>query len=191
MDSMTIGPGSKRSKPCSATSTVRSRYTNRGSKCPRRAKNASATRDCGTWFGLLKFAVGSSTCCRTLESLSRCSLPCNSQFDGLLQAATSLVVWSGYRDEIVSGLARNGVQESDLWSACVMLERISATTRATVWVRKKTSAVMVRISERILNESEIQRLRHESPTDYDELMCRGFVTANIQSMPEPLIKEPS
>ena len=98
-------------------------------------------------------------------------------------------MWSNYRDEIVAWLARNGLQELDLGNACVMLERISARTRATVWVRKKASAVMVRISERTLNESEIQRLRRESPTDYDELMRHGLVRVNIPRLPEPLFKE--
>jgi len=141
------------------------------------------------WFGSLKVEVGISTSCRTEESLALYSLACNSQFEGLVRTATSLAVWSSYRDEIGAWLARNGLQEFDLGNACVMLERISARTRATVWVRKKTSAVMVRISDRILNESEMQRLRRESPTDYDELMRRGLVRVDIPRLPAPLFKE--
>jgi len=141
------------------------------------------------WFGSLKFAVGISASCRTEEPLFRCRLPYNSLFEGLLRTATSLAVWSSYWDEVITWLARNGLQEFDLGSACVMLERISARTRATVWVRKKTSAVMVRISERTLTESEIQRLRRESPTNYDELMRRGLVRVNIARLPEPSFKE--
>jgi hypothetical protein len=84
-----------------------------------------------------------------------------------------------YRDAIVAWVERNNLQESALADACVMLERISAWVRATVWVRKKTSAVMVRVFERILNESELQKLRLESPSVYDELMRCGSVKVSI------------
>jgi hypothetical protein len=183
MDSMTTGHGSRRTRSCLLTSSSGSRYTKLWSKCPR---SESATRNCGTWFGSLKFAAGISTF-RTEESLSRYSAPYNSQLKGLVRIATSLALWAG--DEIVAWLVSNGLQEFDFGNACIMLERISARTRATVWVRKKSSAVMVRISERTLNESEIQRLRRESPYDYDELTRRGSARVNIPILPEPLFKK--
>jgi hypothetical protein len=76
-------------------------------------------------------------------------------------------------------LARNRLQASALGDACVMLEHTSDKIRATVWVRKKTSVVLVRVSERLLNESEIQRMKRDSPYAYDELMRRGLVRVNI------------
>lgn len=182
MDRTTIGRGSRRNKVCSSTSTASSRYTPRRPKCARRTANVSANRNCSTWFDSLKSPVGVSTSCRTEESLPWHDMPCDDLFDAALRTATLLAVWSIYRDEIVAWLARNRLQESILGDACLMLEHISARIRATVWVRKKTSAVMVRISERLLNASELQRLRCESPSAYDELMRRGLVRVNIPKL---------
>ena len=184
MDFMAIGLGRMRTRSCSATPTVGSRYTKRCSKCPRRVKNASVTRGCRTWSGSLKFAVRISTS-RTEESLLPYSLPCNRQLKRLLRTASSLAAWSSYLDEIVTWLARNGLKDFDFGSACITLERILAGTKAAVWVRKKTSAVMVRISERTLNESEIQRLRREAATDYDELIRCGVVKIDIPRLAKP------
>jgi len=182
MDTMTTGHLRTRKKPCASTLTSDSRYTERWSKCPRRRrKNVSATRDCSMWFCSRLLEVGIQTS-KTEGSLSRDSLPSNSQFEGAFRTETSLAVWSSYRDDVLAWLVRNGLQNFDLANAYVMLERTLTGIRATVWVRKKTSAVMVRISDRTLIESEIQRLRRESPTHYDELKRHGLVRVDIPKL---------
>jgi hypothetical protein len=111
--------------------------------------------------------------------LSWYGIPCGDLFAAFRGTTIALAAWSVYHDEIFAWLVGNGLQESDLADACVMLERISTRIRATLWVRKKASDVMVRISDRTLNESDLQKLQRESPSAYDELIRAGSVRVSI------------
>jgi len=177
MGSITRRAG-RRAKSCSSTSTAGSRDATR-SNCPRRATNASAARNCGAWFCSLKSLVGVSTFCETEGSGSLYRIPRDGLFDEGLRTATSLAVWSIFGEQVVAWLMRNNLHVCVLGDGCVLLERTYPKIRATVWVRKEGSAVMVRISERILNESQLQRLRRKIPCAYNELMRCGWVRVNF------------
>lgn len=179
MDPTMAGRGSGRSRPCSSTSTASLRFLRRHSKCPRRATHSPATRNCSLWFGSLRSWVGISNLLETEESLSWHGIPCGDLFAALRRTTAAPAIWAIYHDEIVAWLLRNNLQESVLADACLMLERVCSRIRATVWVRKKDSAVTVRIFERMLSQSDLLKLRRESPTVYDELMRRGSVGVSI------------
>lgn len=161
---------------CIATRRSKSHVVNYRTSC---AMSACETRNCSTWFGSFRSEIWIANFGKFEKALSWFGIPCQGLLAALLGTATVFAVWPIYREEILVWLVRNNLQESILAEACVMLECISARIGATVWVRKKTSSVLIRVSQRTLNGSELQKLRRESPSVYDELMRRGSVRVDI------------
>ena len=87
--------------------------------------------------------------------------------------ATAVYFWDEIEKALTKWLRDNDLQESDLFSAFVKIDKVVRSFRVRLRVKKKRFSLPTKVIEYDLNEDNMNKIKDRDPKLYESLMKRG------------------